>query len=851
MSEELLINVSPMESRVAILNDGVLRELYIERHNKVGLVGNIYIGTVVRVLPGMQAAFVDIGQSRTAFLHVNDMQKPRKPESKKPLTIENKTGEQATNQVSNQANNQVSNQVSNQANNQPINNQLNSQSSEQTTNQSINQPVNRTNNQPIVQANNPLNEQAINEQTNTHANKLINNPTTNDPTTNEAIKQYSNDTHHNTAKTHTIQTLPSTRTTPISAVNAVHSINGKTIGGQKGININPKINNQLNQQLNNKITGQFGNNTNNRVRTKTTISHANNTNNTAHNNGNSHTNNRASSMLNFNQFNPNSPNNNIKSSKRETLTLVKSDNNKLPVAPPAEPTAGEVPVLVAEETVSPETEQQTVTVIESIYTDEAITIPPTVRVLPTVNKTLKKAVPVPQYETNSHNQDLAQQANVDGTDGNNNKDFDSVPSDSFTTTKAKRQAKVDPSELIQNRLREGQRILVQVTKDQLGTKGARLTTNISLPSRYLVYLPSSDTIGISQRIDNKAERNRLRQELASIMQTVNLSGGIIARTAAEHIPAKKLEEDIYYLLQLWRTIHARRQQLHSHQSSMMVYQELSLPLRSIRDHVHEDTERVVVDDANTYEHIRQFAHEFVPMIYTRIVPYHSQQPMFDVFRVEEDLRDALKRRVDLKSGGYLIIDQTEAMTTIDVNTGSYVGGRSLEDTVYKTNLEATHAIARQLRLRNLGGIIILDFIDMQEQEHKDDVLISLQTQLANDYARTNITQISELGLVEMTRKRTRESLEQQLCEPCSTCDGKGFVKTAETVCFEIFREIMRCARTYNAPKQFTVVAHASVIDLLLTSEADTVADLEYLLGRVITFEVETLYTQEQYDIVLD
>ena len=215
------------------------------------------------------------------------------------------------------------------------------------------------------------------------------------------------------------------------------------------------------------------------------------------------------------------------------------------------------------------------------------------------------------------------------------------------------------------------------------------------------------------------------------------------------------------------------------------------------------------------------------------------------------MRDALKRRVDLKSGGYLIIDQTEAMTTIDVNTGSFVGGRSLEDTVYKTNLEATHAIARQLRLRNLGGIIILDFIDMLEQQHKDDILESLQAQLAQDYAKTKITQVSELGLVEMTRKRTRESLGQQLCEPCSTCQGRGFVKTAETVCFEIFREIMRCARTYNSPKKFTVVAHAAVIDLLLTTESDTVADLEYLLGRVITFEVENLYTKEQYDIVLD
>ena len=394
--------------------------------------------------------------------------------------------------------------------------------------------------------------------------------------------------------------------------------------------------------------------------------------------------------------------------------------------------------------------------------------------------------------------------------------------------------------------------MVQVTKDQLGTKGARLTTNISLPSRYLVYLPSSEHIGISQRIDNEEERLRLKTELAQLMQTVNLTGGLIARTAAERVPVAKLEEDIYYLVQLWRTIQARKEaSAGSGQSAVLIYQELSLPLRSIRDLVHPDTEKVIVDHEGMYNEVRQFAKEFVPFIYSRILPYMGEQPLFDVHRVEEDLRDALKRRVDLKSGGYLIIDQTEAMTTIDVNTGSFVGGRSLEDTVYKTNLEATHAIARQLRLRNLGGIIILDFIDMLEQEHKDDVLQSLQQQLSQDYAKTKITQVSELGLVEMTRKRTRESLEQQLCEPCKTCEGKGFIKTAETVCFEIFREIMRCARTYNSPKKFTVVAHASVIDLLLSSEADTVADLEYLLGRVITFEVENLYTQEQYDIVLD
>ena len=430
MSEELLINISPMESRVAVLDNSILGEIYIERHNKLGLVGNIYLGTVVRVLPGMQAAFVDIGQSRTAFLHVNDMQREPRP------TAENK-------------------------------NKVPEDSDQKTDNQTDN-----------------------------------------------------------------------------------------------------------------------------------TI--------------------------------------------RETA-------ENLTVTPP----------------------------VVSVKSTEVVP----------VSKTL-----------------------------------------------------------IQHRLHESQRILVQVTKDQLGSKGARLTTNISLPSRYLVYLPSSDHIGISQRIDGEEERTRLKSELNSLMQTVSLKGGLIARTAAERVPVAKLEEDIYYLLQLWRTICARRQEMNQHQSSELIYQELSLPLRSIRDLVHADTEKVIVDNTQIYEQVRYFAKEFVPFVYDRIVHYKAEQSLFDVHRVEDDLRDALKRRVDLKSGGYLIIDQTEAMTTIDVNTGSFVGGRSLEDTVYKTNLEATHAIARQLRLRNLGGIIILDFIDMLEQQHKDDVLESLQVQLTQDYAKTKITQVSELGL---------------------------------------------------------------------------------------------------------
>ena len=549
MSEELLINYTPMESRVAVLTDGVTSEILIERHQKLGLVGNIYLGTVVRVLPGMQAAFVDIGQSRTAFLHANDMQKPK-----------------------------------------------------------------RMNDSPdeIIQT----------------------------PITRLAIAQ-----------------SPSPSTSSHLGISQAQS--------------------ELEQG-------------------------------------------------------------------HSAVTDVKS----------------------------------------------------------------------------------------------------------LTITK-----KPTPStDLIQYRLREGDRILVQVIKDELGTKGARLTTNISLPSRYLVYLPTSDEyVGVSIRIEESDERTRLKNELTQLLQSANLKGGLIARTAAEKVSEIKLEEDIYYLVQLWRTILTRQAaaKLHSNKKSELIYQELSLPFRCIRDLVNEKTTKVLIDHEAVYHEVAHFAREFVPSIAPMVTHYAGEVPLFDLYRVEEDVQNALKRRVDLKSGGYLIIDQTEAMTTIDVNTGSYVGARSLEDTVYKTNLEATQVIARQIRLRNLGGIIILDFIDMLEEAHRADVLASLQEQLSYDYAKTNITQVSELGLVEMTRKRTRESLPQQLCEPCPVCEGKGYIKTAETVCFEIFREIMRYARTFNAPRQFTVIAHGTVIELMLSSEANTVADLEYLIGKPIRFEIEPLYQQEQYNIALD
>lgn len=399
---------------------------------------------------------------------------------------------------------------------------------------------------------------------------------------------------------------------------------------------------------------------------------------------------------------------------------------------------------------------------------------------------------------------------------------------------------------IQERLHAGDVIVVQVTKDMLGSKGARLTTNISLPSRFLVYLPYSDHIGISQRIESTEERERMKTELTALMEAQNLNGGLIARTVSESADDEKLTEDIQYLAQLWQVIKQRKTDV----KTGLIYHELPLPERTVRDLANADTQRIHIDSHEVYERVTEFANQFVPSMHNKIKLYRGEQPLFDAFRVEEDLQNALKRRVNLKSGGYLIIDQTEAMTTVDVNTGSFVGGRSLEDTVYKTNLEATHVIARQLRMRNLGGIIIIDFIDMLEQAHRDSVLEAFEAQLVRDHAKTSITQVSELGLVEMTRKRTRESLGQVLCEPCKTCEGRGYIKTVETLCYEIFREIMRCARAYQQTKAYTVVAHSDVIDVLLSSEAGSVADLEHFIGGVISFQVEPIYTQEQYDIVL-
>ncbi len=396
-------------------------------------------------------------------------------------------------------------------------------------------------------------------------------------------------------------------------------------------------------------------------------------------------------------------------------------------------------------------------------------------------------------------------------------------------------------------LQPGQILTVQVMKDMLGSKGARLSTDLSIPSRYLVMMPFGHHIGVSQRIESEEERDRLRAIIERIQTEHKLPGSVIVRTAADGIEEEAIAQDMAYLAKLWEYIQRRQKSV---VVPSLIFEELPLPQRIIRDLANQDTAKISVDSREIHAKLSEFVQEFVPIMSERLVHYPGERPIFDLYNVEDDIQKALQTRVALKSGGYLMIDQTEAMTTIDVNTGSYVGGRSLEDTVFKTNMEATQVIARQLRLRNLGGIIIIDFIDMQEAVHREEVMNQFERMLERDHAKTKITQVSELGLVEMTRKRTRESLEHLLCEACPTCQGRGFVKTAESVCYEIFREILRYTRAYASQTGFTVVAHPSVIDRLLTAEASAVADLEHFIDRVIKFQVENLYTQEQYDIIL-
>jgi ribonuclease G len=397
---------------------------------------------------------------------------------------------------------------------------------------------------------------------------------------------------------------------------------------------------------------------------------------------------------------------------------------------------------------------------------------------------------------------------------------------------------------IRTLLAEGQEILVQALKDPLGTKGARLTTHVSLPSRYLVYLPDGHGVGLSTKIEDAAERDRLRACVESFTAG-SARGGYIVRTAAEGASAEDLQADMQYLVRLWETV---QQQARGARPGQLVHEDQPLAVRILRDLLSDQVAVVRVDSRLAFERMREFCRAFVPHLASRVELHAGPHPLFDLHGVEEEIQRALERKAPLKSGGHLVIDQTEAMTTIDVNTGAFVGKTNLEETILRTNLEAAQAIARQLRLRNLGGIIIIDFIDMSVHEHKEMVLAALQRALADDHAKTHVSSVSTLGLVEMTRKRTRESLEHQLCMPCPTCEGRGSVKSPQTVCYEIFREVVRAARQFEA-QAVLVLAAQSVVDELLDEEATGLAELEAHVGRPIRLQAESGYPVEQFDVV--
>jgi ribonuclease G len=393
---------------------------------------------------------------------------------------------------------------------------------------------------------------------------------------------------------------------------------------------------------------------------------------------------------------------------------------------------------------------------------------------------------------------------------------------------------------------DGEELLVQILKEPLGTKGARLTTFITIPSRYLVMTPWGSGVGVSSRIEAEPERERLRSTIERLIAAENASGGYIVRTAAEGATEQELRADMAFLQKLWKAIEEKAK---STPAGELVYEDLALPLRVLRDSSSPAIARVRVDSEPTYQRVREFAESFVPQLAPLVELYTEERPIFDVYGIDDEISRALNRKVSLKSGGHVVFDQTEAMTTIDVNTGAYVGHRNLEETIFRTNLEAAVAIARQLRLRNLGGIIIIDFIDMTEEEHRRQVLQALTDRLAGDRVKSQIMSVSSLGLVEMTRKRNRESLEHVLCQACPSCEGRGFVKTSETVCYEVFREILRQHRQFDF-QELLVLARPNVIERLLDEESASIAELEELTGKPIRLQSEGAYAPDQFDVVL-
>ena len=392
-------------------------------------------------------------------------------------------------------------------------------------------------------------------------------------------------------------------------------------------------------------------------------------------------------------------------------------------------------------------------------------------------------------------------------------------------------------------LKEGQEILVQVSKDPIASKGPRLTSLLSLAGRYLVYLPTVDHVGIARRLEDSDERDRL---LAIGNKIKPNGGGLIIRTVAEGHTKEDLAQDLEFLLRLWRDVEKRSKHAGS---GSMIYTDLNLYLRVMRDYVDDEVAKIHVDSREAYQSMKRFAKNFMPEVAKRLYYYPGERPIFDVYGVEEEIDRALERKVPLRSGGHIVIDQTEALVAIDVNSGSFVASRSMEETGFKTNLEAVREIVHQLRLRNLGGIIVVDFIDMQEDENKARLMEVLEETLKRDKSKTNIAHFSSLGLVEMTRKRTRDSLGRVLQQNCERCHATGHVKSLITICYQIFREIVAEARAYPCEK-LMVIAHPSLIDLMLGEEEEDVQALESFLGKEISFKSDSNLSPEHYEIAL-
>ena len=395
---------------------------------------------------------------------------------------------------------------------------------------------------------------------------------------------------------------------------------------------------------------------------------------------------------------------------------------------------------------------------------------------------------------------------------------------------------------LEKQISRGEEILVQVAKDPLGTKGARVTSHVSLPGRYMVFMPGTKHIGISRRIESEDERKRLKEIAQSLR---NESGGFILRTACEGRSKRELQRDLAFLTRLWKGIQKKAQ---SATAPSLIHQDLDLITRAIRDFFSNDTERVVIDSPKDHRRVLDFVRHFMPRLTSKIVAYTGKEPLFEQQGIEEKVTKALDRRVWLRSGGYIIIERTEALTAVDVNTGRFVGKRNQEETILKTNLEATQEVVRQLRLRNAGGIIIIDFIDMEKEGNRKKVYDALKEALKKDKARTNILKISELGLVEMTRQRTRESLENQLLRPCPHCEGRGRIKSAATVAYDVLRAIKRQQANMDNGKNIVIRLHPDIANFLYDEKNNSLENLEREINHRIIIKASQDLHHEKYEI---